>query len=195
MRQVADLGGLRPISAQLSPRGRYVAVAGPDRIVVVDLRDRSVRQITGSTRGCVPGLAWSSDDRLLAWLDCAAAAVWISDVATNTVVRSIAGAARNVVSMPSGDIVVTRESGEQGAGARSLGVVYSFDGVEKARYLGYAWSASADGRYLLNIGSCCAGGPSSSLTDLRSPGAPPIFLPGIASWTADGRILVAGGGY
>ena len=86
--------------------------------------------------------------------------------------------------------IVTRDSGQQGEGARSLGVVYSFAGTEKARYLGYAWSISADGRYLLNIGSCCAGGQSSSLVDLRTPDAQPVGLPGIASWTADGRIVV-----
>jgi len=83
-------------------------------------------------------------------------------------------------------------AGQTGEGARSLGIVYGFDGTEKARYLGYAWSISADGRYLLDIGSCCAGTPTSRLVDLRAPNASSVALPGIASWTADGRILVLG---
>jgi hypothetical protein len=161
-------------------------------ISLVSLRDGSVRAVPGSSGSCDPGLAWSRDEALLAWIDCVTRTVRITDVATGRVLRTIDGAAVAVDALLTGDLIVTRDSGETGAGARSLGVVYGFDGTEKARYLGYAWGLSADGRYLLNIGSCCAGGPSSTITDLRSPGSQPVFLPGLASWMADGRILVAG---
>lgn len=192
MRRVADLAGLAPAIAQVSPRGTYVAVSGPGRTVVVDLRDGGIRGLTGSSGSCTPAPAWSADESLLAWIDCATSTVRITDVAKNAIVRTIDGDAKNVVTMPTGDLIVTRESGETGAGARSLGVVYGFDGTKREQYLGYAWSISADGRYLLNIGSCCAGGPTSTLTDLRMPSAQRIVLPGLASWTTDGRILVAG---
>jgi hypothetical protein len=84
---------------------------------------------------------------------------------------------------------VSRESGEQGQGARALWVVYGFDGVEKVRYLGYAPSLSPDGRYLLDA-TCCAG-LASSIRDLRnSPDVQPIQFAGQASWLPDGRVLV-----
>lgn len=190
LRRVADLAGVEATSAQPSPKGGYVAIAAPDAVRVVRIADGSIRTIPGSGQGCGSGLAWSADDKLLAWIDCAAKAVRVSDASTGGVVRTLAGETRAVASMPTGDLIVTRDSGERGEGQRSLGIVYGFDGTEKARYLGYAWSVSADGRFLLNIGSCCAGGPSSRLSDARTPGAPEVMLPGIASWTADGRILV-----
>jgi hypothetical protein len=192
LRTVADIGRLQATSAQPSPAGTYVAVVGADGVSLVNLGDGSVRPVTGSSSSCNPGLAWSRDETLIAWIDCATPAVRITDVATGRTVRTIDGASRALAALPTGDLIVTRDSGETGEGARSLGVVYGFDGTEKARYLGYAWSLSADGRYLLNIGSCCAGGPTSTISDLRSPAMQPVMLPGLASWTLDGRILVAG---
>lgn len=188
--RIANLAQVQPLNAVPSPGGAYVAVAGAQAVWLFDLRDGSARVLPGSSGGCARGFAWSQDEHLLAWIDCATLSVRISDAATNRIVRIIDGVANALSGLPTGDFILTRDSGQQGEGARSLGVVYSFGGIEKARYLGYAWSISADGRYLLNIGSCCAGGPSSSLVDLQRPDAQPIGLPGIASWTADGRILV-----
>lgn len=188
--RIVDLAQVQPLNAVPSPGGTYVAVAGAQAVWLFDLRDGSARVLPGSSGGCARGFAWSEDEHLLAWIDCAALSVRITDAATNRIVRTIDGGANALSGLPTGDFIVTRDSGQQGEGARSLGVVYSFGGTEKARYLGYAWSISADGRYLLNIGSCCAGGPSSSLVDLQRPDAQPVGLPGIASWTADGRILV-----
>ncbi len=192
LRMVADLSRQQPTFAQPSPAGTYVAVVGADAVSLVNLRDGSVRPVTGSSGSCAPGLAWSRDETLIAWIDCATLAVRITDVASGRTVRTIDGVSRALAALPTGDLIITRDSGQTGEGARSLGVVYGFDGTEKARYLGYAWSVSADGRYLLNIGSCCAGGPSSTISDLRSPSMQPVMLPGLASWTVDGRILVAG---
>ena len=188
--RVANLAQVQPLNAAPSPGGTYVAVAGAQAVWLFDLRDGSARVLPGSSGGCARGFAWSQDEHLLAWIDCATLSVRVTDAVTNRIVRIIDGVANTLSGLPTGDFIVTRDSGQQGEGARSLGVVYSFGGTEKERYLGYAWSISADGRYLLNIGSCCAGGPSSSLTDLGTPNAQPIGLPGIASWTADGRILV-----
>jgi hypothetical protein len=192
LRLVADISRVQATSARPSPAGSYAAVAGADGVSLVNLRDGSVRAVTGSSGSCDPGLAWSRDETLIAWIDCATLAVRITDVATNRTVRTIDGVSRGLAALPTGDLIVTRDSGQTGEGARSLGVVYGFDGTEKAQYLGYAWSLSTDGRYLLNIGSCCAGGPTSTISDLRSPGMEPVMLPGLASWTVDGRILVAG---
>jgi WD40 repeat protein len=188
--RIADLTHVGARYAAPSPRSRYVAVVGADGVWIVGLRDGSLRALSGSSGGCTNGIAWSKDETLLAWIDCSDLSVHITDVATDRVVRTIAGPATGLTAMPTGDLVVTRDSDEHGEGARSIGVVYTFGGTEKARFMGYAWSLSADGRYLLNVGSCCAGGPSSSLTDLRAPAAPPVMLPGVAAWTADGRILV-----
>jgi hypothetical protein len=188
--RIANLAQVQPLNGVPSPDGTYVVVAGAQAVWLFDLRDGSARVVPGSSGGCARGFAWSEDEHLLAWIDCATLSVRVTDTATNRIVRIIDGVATALSGLPTGDFIVTRDSGQQGEGARSLGVVYSFAGTEKARYLGYAWSISAEGRYLLNIGSCCAGGPSSSLTDLGTPNAQPIGLPGIASWTADGRILV-----
>jgi len=188
--RIADLKSVHALAATPSPRGTFVGIVGTDAVWVADLRDGAVRAVAGSTGGCGNGLAWSKDESLLAWMDCANLSVRVTDVAKNRIVRTIDGVATGLTGLPTGDLIVSRDSGENGEGARRLGVVYSFTGTEKARYLGYAWSLSADGRYLLNIGSCCAGGPSSSLVDLRAPDPKPISLPGIASWTADGRIIV-----
>jgi len=86
-----------------------------------------------------------------------------------------------------GDFALPRESGEYGEGARRLFVIYSFDGAERGRYLGYAISASPNGRYLLD-GSCCAG-EGSALTDLAAPGQH-IGFAGTATWLRDGRVVV-----
>ena len=188
--RIADISQVQPLNAAPSPGGSYVAIAGAQAVWLFSLRDGSARALTGSSGGCARGFAWSQDERLLASIDCETLSVRITDTATSRIVRIIDGVANSLAGLPTGDFIVTRDSGQQGEGARSLGVVYSFAGTEKARYLGYAWSISADGRYLLNIGSCCAGGQSSSLVDLRTPDAQPVGLPGIASWTADGRIVV-----
>ena len=92
-----------------------------------------------------------------------------------------------MISLLSGDFAIVRESGEQGEGSRRLFIVYSFDGTEKARYLGYSISSSPNGRYLLD-GSCCAG-EGSALTDLAS-GQPTVGFAGSATWLRDGRVVV-----
>ncbi len=198
-----DPSGARARIAQASPRGRSLAFATPSVVGIVDLTSGAVRFLAQPKRSCdsgpyrTPGnLAWSSDERLLAWIDCGAdgttanARVRIVDVAADRTVRLIEGGANSVAPQLSGDLVIYRDSGEQGAGARGLFVVLDFNGVEQARRLAYSHELSPDGRYLLQIATCCAGQPNSSLTDLATPSAQPIPLPGVGTWIADGRVLV-----
>jgi hypothetical protein len=103
-------------------------------------------------------------------------------------VRTLDGADLGVTSLLTGDFALARESGEQGDGSRLLFVVFSFDGIEKERYMGHAPTLSPDGRYLLD-GTCCAG-EGFVLTDLRAPDPSQPAIGGRAMWLADGRVLV-----
>jgi len=199
IRTVTDLRGVAtPKTAAVSPLGNFVALASNDQMEIVDLRSGAIRVLAGHHDDCdlpispLARLAWSQDELRLATLECAAPAatprVRITEIGSGRVVKMIDGGEMGVTSLLSGDFALPRESGEQGEGARRLFVVYSFDGAEKARYRGYAISASPNGRYLLD-GSCCAG-EGSGLTDLTAPGQPTTGFAGTAAWLRDGRVVV-----
>jgi len=192
---VTDLRGLSaPRSAEVSAAGNYVALEWADKIAVVDLRSGSMRLISNHHDDCaLPiGFAWSQDETRLATLECDASTpapiVRITEIQTGRIVKNIEGGDLGVVPLLTGDFAVPRDSSEQGEGSRRLFIVYSFDGTEKARYLGYAISASPNGRYLLD-GSCCAG-EGSALTDLAASGQPKVGFAGAAAWLRDGRVVV-----
>jgi hypothetical protein len=197
IRKVADLSGLgRPQTAAVSLLGSSIALGWSDRLVIVALGSGSMQTISGYRDDCAipsgPRLAWSNDDARLAAVECDASApatrVRIVDVASGRTVRTLEGGDLGVTSLLTGDLAVPRESGEQGAGSRRLVVVFSFLGIEKARYLGYAPTLSPDGRYLLD-GTCCAG-EGFVLTNLRAPDPSQPAIAGRAMWLADGRVLV-----
>jgi hypothetical protein len=107
-------------------------------------------------------------------------------------VRTIEGGAVTVSSFPNGELVVTRDPGEQGAGARLLGIVMGFDGVEHARYHGCAWAMSPDARYIIQ--SECGGAGFSGFTifELIPNGRPPtgIALSGqFRRYLSSGRLV------
>jgi hypothetical protein len=167
--------------------------------VIVGLGSGSMRSIAGHYDQCaIPigsRLAWSGDDARLAVVECDASAptrgVRIVDAASGRSVRTLEGGDFGVTSLLTGDVAIPRDSGERGQGSRRLFVVFSFDGIEKARYLGYAPTLSPDGRYLLD-GTCCAG-EGFVLTDLSAPDPSPPAIAGRAMWLADGRVLVLQG--
>jgi hypothetical protein len=199
VRTVTELRGLAaPKTAALSAVGNYLVLGWPDKVAILDLRLGSMRFISDHHDECdlpidpLARFAWSQDETRLATLECAASAptpnVRITDLVSGRIVTTIEGGDLGVVSLLSGDFAIVRDSGEQGEGSRRLFIVYSFDGTEKARYLGYAISASPNGRYLLD-GSCCAG-EGSALTDLAAPGQK-VGFGGSATWLRDGRVVVS----
>jgi hypothetical protein len=198
-RNVKDLSSLStPRTASVSPLGSYVALEWADQLAIVDLRSGAMRAIADHRDDCdlpispLSRVAWSQDELRLAMLECDASTatprVRIAEIASGRIVKTIEGGELGVAPLLSGDFALARESGERGEGSRRLFVVYSFDGTEKGRYLGYAISASPNGRYLLD-GSCCAG-EGSALTDLSAPGQPKVGFAGSATWLRDGRVLV-----
>jgi hypothetical protein len=198
IRTVTELRGLiAPRSAEVSAVGNYVALEWDDKVALVDLRSGSMRAISDHHNDCalpiqpLARFAWSQDETRLATLECDASTptptVRITEIASGRIVKTIEGGELGVTPLLTGDFAVPRESGEHGEGSRRLFVIYSFDGTEKGRYLGYAVSASPNGRYLLD-GSCCAG-EGSGLTDLAAPGRQ-VGFGGAASWLRDGRVVV-----
>ena len=83
-------------------------------------------------------------------------------------------------------------SGISGEGAPSLGVVLTFDGVERQRYMGGGWQLSPDGRYLLQMepvgGAASELGTIYTLIDQRTALRYRLFLPWASRWLADGRL-------
>jgi hypothetical protein len=200
MRKVADLRGLgMPHTAAVSPLGSSVALGWSDRLLIVGLDAGSMRTIAGHHDNCAnrsgPRLAWSNDDALLAAIECDASAptarVRIVDAASGRTLRTVDGGDLGITSLLTGGFALPRESGEQGEGSRRLFVVFSFEGIEKARYLGHAPTLSPDGRYLLD-GTCCAG-EGFVITDLRAPDPSQPAIAGRAMWLSDGRVLVLQG--
>jgi hypothetical protein len=194
VRAVSDLRGFgTPEAAAVSPRGTFVALEWSDRLAVLDLGTGAIRTITNHHVECGPlSIAWSLDERRVATVECAAAnpapRVRIVEVAADRTVKTIDGGEMGVMPLLTGDFAIPRDSGQQGEGARRLIVVFSFDGTEKARHLGYAPTLSPDGRYLLD-GTCCAG-EGFVLADLRAPDQTQRTIAGSAMWLSDGRVLV-----
>jgi hypothetical protein len=208
MRYVTDAmaaaGGL-PWTAVPSPVGDRVAIwayTADGHVAVVDLRSGSVATVAGPFRrygadGRV-WLAWSRDGTMLAGTDSdseqgpASARVRITDVATNRTVRTIEGGAISVSSFPTGELVVVRDSGQQGAGAQLLGLVMGFDGVEHHRYFGAGWYMSPDQHYILQPQAGGAGFSGFTLIDLvagRTAGAGFGLSGQFGRWLADGRLV------
>ena len=178
MRKVADAigaaGGL-PWTAVPNAAGDRVAIwayNADGHVAVVDLKDGAITRVAGPFRryaadGTVT-LAWSRDGTLLAGIDsdsetgAAKARVRIVDLASGKTVRTLEGGAVRVASFPNGELLVTRDPGEQGAGAKLLGIVMGFDGVEHLRYAGCAWTMSPDARYIIQ--SECGGAGLSGFT-------------------------------
>ena len=189
MRKIADAigaaGGL-PWTAVPNAVGDRVAIwayNADGHVAVVDLRDGTVTRVAGPFRrygadGYV-SLAWSRDGTMLAGIDsdgetgAAKARVRIVDLATGKTLRTIEGGAVRISAFPTGELMVTRDPGEQGAGAQLLGIVMGFDGVERRRYQGCAWTMSPDARYILE--SKCGGAGFSGFTiyELIANGRPP----------------------
>ena len=178
MRKVADAmgaaGGL-PWTAVPNVAGDRVAIwayNADGHVAVVELKDGTVTRVAGPFRrygaDATVSLAWSRDGTMLAGVDsdsetgAAKARVRIVDLASGKTVRTIEGGAVRVSSFTNGEFVVTRDPGEQGAGARLLGIVMGFDGVEHRRYQGCAWTMSPDARYILQ--SECGGAGFSGFT-------------------------------
>ena len=166
---------------------------------VINAIQGTVRRIAGPFRRYAAdgqvSLAWSRDGTLLAGVDADSeegstkARLRIVDVATDRTVRTVEGGAVWVTSFPTGELVLSRDSGERGAGQRLLGLVIGFDGVEHHRYLGCAWAMSFDLRYVLQSECGGAGYSGHSLIDVTT-GASIGF--GVRSifrrWLSDGRL-------
>ena len=211
MRNIADATGAaggRPWTAVVNVAGDRVAIWGYNadgHVAVVDLKDGTVTRVAGPFRryaadGTV-SLAWSRDGTMLAGIDsdgetgAAKARVRIVELATGKTVRTIEGGAIRVSSFTNGEVVIVRDSGEQGAGARLLGIVMGFDGVEHHRYMGCGWTMSPDARYILQ--SECGGAGYSGFTifELIANGRPPTSF-GIsgqfARYLSSGRLVFIG---
>jgi hypothetical protein len=184
MKRIADTQALVRGAVWLAvpdPSLKRVALWGYNsdgHIAVVDITSGAAQLVSGPFRRCVAdgatSFAWSADGRLLAGTDCDSeegpgkARVRIVDVATDRTVRTIEGGAYGITGLSTGDFIVVRESGETGAGSRHLGLVMSFDGQERGRYLGGAWRMSPDARYLLQSELSPAGCCGFTMLDLTA---------------------------
>jgi|GEM_PF-5732581 len=196
-RAVADLRGLpEPNGAAVSPGGALVVVGSMTTLAIADLATGAARMLPDHRAACGAGAgsrfaAWSNDERRLAVIECGAdgaAATRIIDVTTDRTVTSVAGGIDGIIGALNGDLLVSRDSGEHGEGARGLWVAFSYDGAQKAQYLARVPSLSPNGRYLIDP-SCCAG-EGFSLHDLQAPAGADTGTQGSAQWLRDGRVLV-----
>ncbi|HEV2248973.1 MAG TPA: hypothetical protein VGT60_00505 [Candidatus Limnocylindria bacterium] len=205
MRKVADavtaVGNL-PWTAAPSPNGERVAIwayNADGHVAIVDLRDGSVVRVAGPFRRSAAdarvSLAWSRDGALLAGTDndaetgIASARVRIVDLASDRTVRTIEGGVIQVSTFPTGELMVMRDVGEQGAGSRDLGQLVGFDGVEHRRYMGCGWVMSPDLRFILQRECGGAGFVGHTLIDVSTGSAYGFGAPsGFQRWLADGRL-------
>lgn len=186
-----------PLVAASSPNGTFVAIASKDRVSVLTLASGALRSVAAVTLTCggprviSPWLAWSPDETRLAVSDCAGPTgdrvrTRILEPATGATVAIVDGGDFGIRTLLSGDLMVSRDSGQTGEGAHLLWVIYSFAGVEKARVLGNAPTVSPDGRYVLDH-TCCAG---EGFTLAAMGAQPDRATQGSAVWLPDGRVLV-----
>jgi len=197
-RSMADVSSAgAPLAALASPKGTYVAIASKDRLSVLTLASGALRSIATLTLTCggprviTPSLAWSPDELRLAASDCAASTgdrvrTRILEPATGATVAIVDGGIYGIKTLLTGDLMVSRESGQTGEGAHQLWPIFSFAGLEKARVLGNAPAVSPDGRYVLDH-TCCAG---EGFTLAALGAEPDHATQGSAVWLPDGRILV-----
>ncbi len=199
-RAVADIRVVGDANAvAVSPNGSFVAVGSTNTLAIVDLATGAIKTLPDHIAACGTGAsngraAWSKDEGRVAIVECAVdgpATTRIIDVATARAVAIVAGGKYGIVAAlngVNGDLLVSRDSSEQGEGARLLWAQISFGGFEKTRYLARAPGLSPDGRYLTDP-SCCAG-EGFELRDLLSAGGAGLGFQGSPQWLRDGRLLV-----
>lgn len=200
-RSIADLTPLGTLTAAaVSPNGGSLAVASADHLSVIDLASGAVRELAAHRDDCQPQvgptgrIAWSKDERRIAVLECAATApavyrTRIIELAADRTVANVDGGGYGgIAALLTGEIAVSRDPGVTGEGAPTLWVIFSFDGVERTRFLSRGPALSPDGRYNLEPG-CCAG-EGFALRDLTAANAEPRGTAGIGQFLRDGRILV-----
>jgi hypothetical protein len=210
-----DWTGLAPWLAVPSPSGRQIVMWSPDDeglLAIADLGQGTVRRLTGPFLRCAQdgaiSVAWSVDERFLATASCdgpsGEAVVRIVEVARDRTVRTIS---RDPASCPAGlrcptppysvaafgdGFIVVGPSGDFGATpSPNLGIVYGWDGAERERLVGGSWLASADRRYVLELGVSLVSVASGRLIDLATGQARELTLPSFPhAWTAAGLVIV-----
>ena len=192
------LGG-DPNAVSVSANGSFIAVGSATELAIVDLGTAAIKTLPDHRAACGAGavtsrIAWSKDESRVAVVECAVdgpATTRIVDVAAARAVAVVAGGKFGIVAAfngANGDLLISRDSGENGEGARLLWAQISFEGFEKARHLARAPGLSPDGRYLTDR-SCCAG-EGFELRDLLSAGGAGVGFQGSPQWLRDGRLLV-----
>ncbi len=213
MKRIADAQALVRGAVWLAvpdPSLTHVALWGYNtdgHIAVVDLTSGAAQLVTGPFRRCAQdgstSFAWSADGRLLAGVDCESeegpqkARVRIVDVAADRTVRMLAIGTYGITGLSDGTFMLVRDSGEVGAGARLLGLVFDFDERERGRYLGGGWRMSPDGRYLLQTELSPAGCCGFTMFDLAAGTSFAFSVPSggqseggrqFPHWMRDGRL-------
>jgi len=184
MKRVADAQNLVRGAVWLAvpdPSQKRVALWGYNsdgHIAVVDITSGAAQLVSGPFRRCAQdgatSFAWSADGRLLAGVDCDSeegpqkARVRIVDVAADRTVRTLEVGTYGITGLSDGTFMLVRDSGEVGAGARLLGLIFDFDGRERGRYLGGGWRMSPDARYLLQTELSPAGCCGYTMFDLAA---------------------------
>ncbi len=207
---------LGPWVAAPSPSGRQIVMWSPDdegRLAIADLARGTVRRLTGPFLRCAQDggitVAWSVDERFLATASCDGGPsgepiVRILEVARDRTVWTIS---RDSASCPAGrrcpppyysvaafgdGFIVVGPSGDFGATpSPNLGIVYGWDGAERERLVGGSWLASADRRYVLELGVSPVSVAAGRLIDLATGQGREITLPSFPhAWTAAGLVVV-----
>ncbi len=213
MKRIADAQALVRGAVWLAfpdPSQKRIALWGYNsdgHIAVVDLTSGAAQLVSGPFRRCAQdgssSFAWSADGRLLAGVDCDSeegpqkARVRIVDVAADRTLRTIEVGIYGINGLSDGTFMLVRDSGEVGAGARLLGLVFDFDGRERGRYLGGGWRMSPDGRYLLQTELSPAGCCGFTMFDLAAGTSFEFIVPYSGQseggrfsphWMRDGRL-------
>jgi len=199
-RAIADVRVVGDANAvAVSPNGSFVAIGSTNTLAIVDLATGAIKTLPDHIAACGTGAvngraAWSKDEGRVAIVECAVdgpATTRIIDVATARAVAIVEGGKYGIAAAlngVNGDLLVSRDSSEQGEGARLLWAQISFGGFEKARYLARAPGLSPDGRYLTDP-SCCAG-EGFELRAILAAGGAGLGFQGSPQWLRDGRLLV-----